>query len=108
MRNMAEYRVSAKCTDDLISADAEIRVRVFKKTSLTILLKGCQFNRLSMKNRYGTEIHGKKQPSLFFQQSKWGTLATRALIEHKKSGSPYQNRIVLWDQFSRESVQRVS
>jgi hypothetical protein len=32
MRNMAEYRVFAKCTDNLANADAEIGVRVFKKT----------------------------------------------------------------------------
>jgi hypothetical protein len=38
-RNMTEYRVSAKCINDLANADAEIGVRVFKKTSLTILLK---------------------------------------------------------------------
>jgi histone H3/H4 len=49
MRNMAEYRVSAKCTDDLTNADVEIGVQVFEKTSLTILLNSRQINRLSMR-----------------------------------------------------------
>jgi histone H3/H4 len=36
MRNMAEYRVSAKCTDNLANVNAEIEVQIFKKTLLTI------------------------------------------------------------------------
>jgi hypothetical protein len=31
MRNMAEYRVSTKCTDNLANANVEIRLRVFEK-----------------------------------------------------------------------------
>jgi hypothetical protein len=48
-----EYRVSAKCTDDLANADVEINVQVFGKTSLTILLN----SRHSMRIRCGTEIN---------------------------------------------------
>jgi hypothetical protein len=59
MRNMAKYRVSTKCTDDLTNADAKIGVRVFKKISLTILLKSRQINRQK-------PTTGKKQALRFF------------------------------------------
>jgi hypothetical protein len=57
MRNTMEYYVSLKCTDNLANANAKIGVRVFKKTSLTILLNSRQLNQLSMRNQCGTEIH---------------------------------------------------
>jgi hypothetical protein len=46
MKHIMEYRVFAKCTDDLANMDIEIGVQVFEKTSLTILLN----SRLSMRN----------------------------------------------------------
>jgi hypothetical protein len=55
IKNMVEYRVFAKCIDDLTSADSETGARVLRKTSLTILLKNRQFTRLSMRNRCGIE-----------------------------------------------------
>jgi hypothetical protein len=58
MRDMMEYRVSVRYTDELVYADEEIRIEVFGKTSSTILLN----SQLSMRNRYGTEAteaHGR-------------------------------------------------
>jgi hypothetical protein len=44
MRNIVDYRISTKSADDLPYANAKIIVRVFKKSSLPILLKSHQFN----------------------------------------------------------------
>jgi hypothetical protein len=56
IRNMTEYRVSsAKCTDELAYADVEIRIQVFGKISLTILLS----SQLSMRNQCGTKTYNR-------------------------------------------------
>jgi hypothetical protein len=54
-RNITKYRVFTKYTDELAYADVKIRIQVFGKSLLTILLN-CQ---LSMRNRYETETHGR-------------------------------------------------
>jgi hypothetical protein len=51
----ARCRISQDRQDVLAYADEEIRIEVFGKTSSTILLN----SQLSMRNRYGTEAHGR-------------------------------------------------
>jgi hypothetical protein len=56
MRNMAEYCVSAKCTDDLANTKAEIRVRIFEKNFV---------NNINEKSPIQLSQHDKLVDSLF-------------------------------------------
>jgi hypothetical protein len=55
MKDMAEYDISVRYTDELVYTDEEIRIEVFGKTSSTILLN----SQLSMRDRRRTETFGR-------------------------------------------------